>query len=90
MAGDLIRMMAMKMAHGLTCNKCGESRQKGNHQKCDRWPTAYGSSKGFHYVANCKETTLEELKKMVDLICAGEAIETPIRFELKIMQTRNI
>jgi hypothetical protein len=86
---DLIRMLGMKMSHKGTCNKCGEPTDKGNHSKCYRWPTQYGGSKGFYYVANARETNLTELKNIVAVICSGDADETPVRFEIKIIQTRN-
>jgi hypothetical protein len=87
---DLIRMMGMKISHNGTCNKCGNKRDIGSHSKCDRWPTMYGSPKGFSYVSNSKESTLADLKTIVEAICAGDADETPIRFELKVIQTRNV
>lgn len=85
---DLIRMRGMKMSHSGNCNKCGEPRSKGNHGKCDRWPTYHGSSKGFHYVSNSKESKLVDLKGIVEAICDGDDPNTPVRFEIKILQTR--
>lgn len=87
---DFIRMMGLKMSHNGSCNKCGLPRDKANHKKCDRWPSYYGSSKGFHYVANSKETNLAELKKIVEAICAGDNDKTPVRFEIRIIQTANV
>jgi hypothetical protein len=80
--------MGLKMSHGGTCNKCGEPRNKGNHQKCDRWPSSHGCSKGFHYVSNSKESDLADLKTVVAALCVGDDPKTPVRFELKILQTR--
>ena len=85
---DFIRMLGMKIAHNGICNKCGLRRDKANHQKCDRWPMRYGSSKGFKYVSNSKESTLADLKDITAAICSGDDDATPVRFELKIMQTR--
>jgi hypothetical protein len=50
----------------------------------------YGCSKGFSYVSNSHESTLADLKSIVAAICAGDADETPVRFEIKILQTRGI
>lgn len=86
---DLIRMYGMKMSRKGACNKCSEPRDKGNHSKCDRWPVGNGISKGFSYVSNSKESTLADLKSIVETICAGDLDEMPVRFEIKIMQTRN-
>lgn len=49
---------------------------------------SYGSAKGFHYVSNSKESTLADLKSIVAAICAGDDDGTPVRFEIKILQTR--
>lgn len=87
---DFIRMLGMKMSRKGTCNKCGDPRDKGNHSKCDRWPIANGCSKGFSYVSNSKESTLADLKSIVAAICAGDTDETPVRFEIKILQTRSV
>lgn len=87
---DFIRMLGLGMSRSGTCNKCGLERNKANHSKCDRWPMSYGSSKGFRYVSNSKESTLADLKGIVAAICAGDADETPVRFELKIIQTGNV
>lgn len=89
MASGLIRMLGLKMSRKGSCNKCGISRDSGNHKKCDTWPTSYGGSKGFHYVSNAKESSLADLKDIVNVICSGEPDDMPVRFELKIMQTMN-
>lgn len=86
---DFIRMYGMKMSHNGACNKCGLQRDKGNHSKCDRWPVSHGCAKGFSYVANSHETTIAELKAIIAAICAGDDDKTPVRFEIKILQTRN-
>jgi hypothetical protein len=86
---DFIRMYGLKMSHKGVCNKCGDPTDKGNHRKCYRWPVSHGCAKGFTYVANARETSLAELKAIVAAICAGDDDETPVRFEIKIMQTRN-
>lgn len=86
---DLIRMLGMGMSNGGTCNKCGISRKIGNHAKCDRWPSGNGISSGFHYVSNAKESNLADLKLVIESICAGDPDDTPVRFDLKIMQTRS-
>jgi hypothetical protein len=83
---SLIRMLGMKMSHNGTCRKCGQPRDKGNHSKCDRWPCGNGIGKGFHYVANSKETNLAEFKKMIALIAKGDADDTPVQFEIRIRQ----
>ena len=85
---DFIRMYGLVMSHNGTCNKCGIKRDKGNHSKCDRWPVRYGTGKGFHYTSNSQESTLADLKSIVQAICAGDDDRTPVRFEIRIMQTR--
>lgn len=50
----------------------------------------YGIGKGFTYVSNSKESTIEDLIAITTAICAGEHKDTPVRFEIKIMQTRNL
>lgn len=87
---DLIRMIGMKVSNKGACNKCGNSVESGYHANCNRWPVRYGLGKGFHYTGNSRETTLADLKKIVTVICAGDVDETPVRFEIKIMQTRNV
>lgn len=85
---DFIRMIGMKLSRKGTCNKCGEQRDKANHSKCDRWPVSHGCSKGFSYVSNSRESTLADLKSIVAAICGGDDDATPVRFEIKILQTR--
>jgi hypothetical protein len=87
---DFIRMMGLKMSHNGTCNKCGKPRDRANHSKCDRWPAGNGISRGFHYVANSQETSLAELKNIIAAICAGDDDRTPVRFDIRIMQTANV
>lgn len=87
---DFIRMMGLKMSHNGTCNKCGVPRDKANHSKCDRWPSSHGLGKGFHYVSNSKESTLQDLMSIVKAICAGDDTRTPVRFDLRVMQTANL
>lgn len=82
---DVIRAYGMKMSHNGTCRKCGEPTNKSSHEKCYRWPVQYGIGKGFHYVANTRETTVQELMDIVKLIVAGESVDQPIRFDLRIM-----
>jgi hypothetical protein len=86
---DFIRVYGMKMSHIGTCAKCAKSREKGNHSQCDRWPGINSMRFGFHYVANSKETTLAELKRVVEAICAGDSDQTPVQFEIRIRQRLN-
>ena len=86
---DFIRVMQCKMSSKGTCAKCGNPRNSGNHSKCDRWPSTYGGSKGFHYVGNSVETNLDDLKTVVAGLMHGELLATPVRFEIRIMQTAN-
>ena len=84
---DLIRMYGMKLSHNGTCRKCGVRRDKGNHSKCDRWPSGgFSSIAGFHYTANSKESNLDEFKKITDLIARGDDPETPVQFEIRVRQ----
>lgn len=82
---DLIRMYGMKCSHNGTCRKCGLPRDKGNHKPCDRWPSN-GMRRGFRYVANSKETTLAELRNVVEQIVNGDSLDTPVQFEIRIRQ----
>lgn len=81
---DFIRMYGMKMSHNGTCRKCGGRRDKGNHNKCDRWPSGMSSRRGFHYVSNSVESTLADLKSVVAAISQGDSDDTPVQFELRI------
>jgi hypothetical protein len=81
---DLVWMYGMKMSQSGICRKCGVDRGKGNHKKCDRWPSMISSKAGFQYNANSVETTIAELKKIVELIVAGEPEDTPVQFEIRI------
>lgn len=85
---DFIRAYGMKMSHNGTCRKCKKSRDKGNHTECDRWPGGFGMTtpKGIHYTANSVETTLAELKKFVAAVCAGDADDTPVQFEIRVRE----
>lgn len=80
---DLLRMMNLHMSHNGTCRKCGIPRDKGNHRKCDKF------SSGFTYHANSKETTLAELRKIVEIICQDDRENTPIQFTLHIRQVKD-
>lgn len=83
-----IRTYEMKMSHNGTCRKCGKPRDKGNHTKCDRWPGGFGmkTPKGIHYTANSVDTTLAELKKFVAAVCAGDADDTPVQFDIRVRE----
>ena len=83
---DVIRAYGMKMSHNGHCRKCGISRDKGNHSKCDLWPCGNGVAKGFQYIANSQETTIEEFKNITTLIVSGERDDTHVRFEIRITQ----
>lgn len=76
----------MKMSHNGTCRKCGIRRDKGNHKGCDRWPSMMSHRAGFHYVANSKETTIAELKNIVNIITDRESDDTPLQFEIRVRQ----
>lgn len=83
---DLIRAYYMKISHKGTCRKCGVSRENGSHKSCDRWPSGMTMQGGLHYEANSKETTLADLKKIVEVICEGDSDDTPVQFTIRIRQ----
>jgi hypothetical protein len=81
---DLIHMMGMTMSSTGTCLRCGEQRDKGSHSKCDRWPSSYGTGKGFRFIGNSDKMTIGELKRVVEAIAAGEKDDTVIHLDIRV------
>lgn len=87
---NLIRMIGMTMSQTGICLRCGEQRDKGNHKKCDRWPSSYGCGKGFHFIGNSDKMTIGELKKIVQAIAMGEDDETVVHLDLRVRQAEHV
>ena len=83
---DLIRAYGMTMSSGGNCAKCGEPRDKSNHERCDRWPGINSWKRGFRYIGHSSDTTLRDLRWVMEALMNGEDEGTPVQFELRIRQ----
>ena len=60
--GGLVRLVSAKMSQKGSCRKCFQSRETGDHTKCDRVRPE------LTYTGNTVDTTVADLRKFVDAL----------------------